>query len=81
MRSAVCARARGSRPLPFRAVEAASHGREDDVRGVSECITLGIPMNIGTGLFKLLYRPPKPTQRHFPRRPLLLNARSRKIPV
>lgn len=26
------------------------------VAGVSECIIMGIPMNIGTGLFKLLHR-------------------------
>jgi len=28
--------------------------------GVSECIIMGIPMSIGTGLFKLLHQPQKP---------------------
>jgi len=27
--------------------------------GVSECIIMGIPMSIGTGVFKLLHRPEK----------------------
>lgn len=27
--------------------------------GVSECIIMGIPMSIGTGMFKLLHRPEK----------------------
>lgn len=39
--------------------------------GVSECIIMGIPMNIGTGLFKLLHsatKDPSP-----PRRPLLFD--------
>ena len=31
-----------------------------DHAGVSECIIMGIPMSIGTGIFKLLHRPPKP---------------------
>ncbi|KAG2393444.1 hypothetical protein C9374_006975 [Naegleria lovaniensis] len=34
--------------------EAASHTRVDDVNGVSECIIMGVPIPIGTGLFKLL---------------------------
>eukprot|EP00271_Cylindrocystis_brebissonii_P003380 TRINITY_DN1429_c0_g2_i2.p1 TRINITY_DN1429_c0_g2~~TRINITY_DN1429_c0_g2_i2.p1 ORF type:complete len:426 (+),score=95.17 TRINITY_DN1429_c0_g2_i2:436-1713(+) len=33
--------------------DAALHGRTDAIEGVSECIILGIPMPIGTGLFKL----------------------------
>ena len=28
------------------------------VAGVSECIIMGIPMNIGTGMFKLLHKYP-----------------------
>ena len=28
------------------------------VVGVSECIIMGIPMNIGTGMFKLLHKYP-----------------------
>lgn len=33
--------------------DAAIHGRVDKIEGVSECIIMGIPMPIGTGLFKL----------------------------
>ena len=33
--------------------DAAIHGRVDDVVGVSESIIMGIPMPVGTGLFKL----------------------------
>ncbi|CAG0896236.1 unnamed protein product, partial [Darwinula stevensoni] len=36
--------------------DAAYYGQEDSVTGVSECIIMGIPMNLGTGLFKLLHR-------------------------
>ncbi|KAI8497884.1 DNA-directed RNA polymerase III subunit RPC1 [Branchiostoma belcheri] len=38
--------------------DASYHGQEDAICGVSECIILGIPMNIGTGLFKLLHKYP-----------------------
>lgn len=33
--------------------EAAIRGREDKIEGVSECIIMGIPMPLGTGLFKM----------------------------
>lgn len=33
--------------------DAALHGRRDPIEGVSECIIMGIPMPIGTGLFKI----------------------------
>jgi len=36
--------------------DAAVHGRTDAIDGVSECIIMGIPVPIGTGLFKLLKR-------------------------
>lgn len=36
--------------------EAAFFAQEDRICGVSECIIMGIPMTIGTGLFKLLHR-------------------------
>jgi len=41
------------------------HGRTDAIVGVSECIIMGIPIPLGTGLFKLLRAVPKPdvTQR------------------
>ena len=37
--------------------DAALHGRVDDVTGVSECIIMGIPMPVGTGLFMLMQQP------------------------
>ena len=37
--------------------DAAYHGQKDAISGVSECIIMGIPMCVGTGLMKLLYRP------------------------
>mmetsp|Transcript_2271 Transcript_2271/g.6882 ORF Transcript_2271/g.6882 Transcript_2271/m.6882 type:complete len:722 (+) Transcript_2271:1-2166(+) len=39
--------------------EAAVHSRTDAIRGVSECIILGIPIPLGTGIFKLLQQVPK----------------------
>jgi len=36
--------------------DASVHGRTDAIDGVSECIIMGIPVPIGTGLFKLLKR-------------------------
>jgi hypothetical protein len=36
--------------------DAALYGKKDAVEGVSECIIMGIPMPIGTGLFKLMYQ-------------------------
>ena len=35
--------------------EAAAHARKDPIQGVSECIIMGLPMQIGTGSFKLLH--------------------------
>ncbi|XP_064601918.1 DNA-directed RNA polymerase III subunit RPC1-like [Liolophura sinensis] len=46
--------------------EAAYHGQRDAINGVSECIIMGIPMSIGTGLFRLLHkadRDPNPVKR------------------
>ena len=39
--------------------DAAVHSREDSIVGVSECIIMGVPIPIGTGLFKLLHAPHK----------------------
>ena len=39
--------------------DAAVRGRVDAIDGVSECIIMGIPIPLGTGLFKLLQRVPK----------------------
>jgi DNA-directed RNA polymerase III subunit RPC1 len=36
--------------------DAAVHSREDSIIGVSECIIMGVPIPIGTGIFKLLHK-------------------------
>ena len=36
--------------------DAALHGRTDTIDGVSECIIMGIPMPVGTGMFRLQHR-------------------------
>ncbi|KAG0209917.1 hypothetical protein BGX28_009884 [Mortierella sp. GBA30] len=36
--------------------EAALYSKKDAIEGVSECIIMGMPMSIGTGLFKLIKR-------------------------
>jgi DNA-directed RNA polymerase III subunit RPC1 len=36
--------------------EAAFYGQEDEIYGVSECIIMGKPMSLGTGLFKVLHK-------------------------
>ncbi|XP_012859703.2 DNA-directed RNA polymerase III subunit RPC1 [Echinops telfairi] len=59
--------------------DAAYFGQKDSVCGVSECIIMGIPMNIGTGLFKLLHmadRDPDP-----PKRPLIFDTNEFHIPL
>jgi len=40
--------------------DAAVHSREDAIVGVSECIIMGVPIPLGTGLFKLVHTSPKP---------------------
>lgn len=35
--------------------EAAFYGQQDEINGVSECIIMGKPMSLGTGLFKMLH--------------------------
>ena len=52
--------------------DAAVHARQDDICGVSECITLGMPVHLGTGCCKFLYNPPTKMKRRFPLKPLLL---------
>ena len=37
--------------------DAAYHGQRDAINGVSECIIMGIPMRVGTGLMELLQKP------------------------
>lgn len=53
--------------------DAAVHSREDSIVGVSECIIMGVPIPIGTGLFKLLHTPKKPASEHRERRTRLLD--------
>ena len=43
--------------------DAAAHGRVDSIVGVSECIIMGIPIPLGTGLFKLLRKANAPTKK------------------
>lgn len=56
--------------------DAAVHSRTDAIVGVSECIIMGIPIPLGTGLFKLLKKatapPPDKSTRDVSSRPLLL---------
>lgn len=42
--------------------EAAFYGQEDEIYGVSECIIMGKPMSLGTGLFKVLHKHLNKTQ-------------------
>ena len=36
--------------------EASFYGKSDLIRGVSECIIMGVPMGVGTGLFKVFQK-------------------------
>ncbi|KAJ0395349.1 hypothetical protein ATCC90586_007781 [Pythium insidiosum] len=49
--------------------DAAVHSRTDAIVGVSECIIMGIPIPLGTGIFKLMRQVEKPIVEQ--RRPLL----------
>ncbi|KAL7999807.1 putative DNA-directed RNA polymerase, subunit beta-prime [Plasmopara halstedii] len=49
--------------------DAAVHSRTDAIVGVSECIIMGVPVPLGTGIFKLLRQVDKPHVQQ--RRPLL----------
>ena len=37
--------------------DAAYYGQKDTINGISECIIMGIPIRVGTGLMKLLFKP------------------------
>merc|ERR1712039_1087054 len=39
--------------------DAAYYGQKDVIKGVSECIIMGMPMNVGTGLMQLLHHHPQ----------------------
>mmetsp|Transcript_61091 Transcript_61091/g.144156 ORF Transcript_61091/g.144156 Transcript_61091/m.144156 type:complete len:1479 (-) Transcript_61091:130-4566(-) len=58
--------------------DAAIHGRSDRIVGVSECIILGTPVQIGTGSFKLLFRSEPTHQPPKRRSPLLRLANGEK---
>ena len=34
--------------------DASFYSKSDDIEGVSECIIMGVPMSVGTGLFKVV---------------------------
>ncbi|TYZ65031.1 hypothetical protein PybrP1_003004 [[Pythium] brassicae (nom. inval.)] len=53
--------------------DAAVHSRTDAIVGVSECIIMGIPIPLGTGIFKLLRQVDKPAIEQ--RKPLLQQLR------
>ena len=40
--------------------DAAVHSRQDSIVGVSECIIMGVPIPIGTGLFKVMHKAKAP---------------------
>ncbi|KAG0715532.1 DNA-directed RNA polymerase III subunit RPC1 [Chionoecetes opilio] len=59
--------------------DAAYHGQGNPIKGVSDCIIMGKPMNIGTGVFKLVHRhrrEPRPAPR-----PLLFDQPDLHIPL
>lgn len=39
--------------------DGAVHSRQENIVGVSECIIMGVPIPVGTGIFKLLLKPPE----------------------
>lgn len=51
--------------------DAAVHSREDSIVGVSECIIMGVPIPIGTGLMKLIQRYPANSAKSYKRTRLL----------
>lgn len=57
--------------------DAAVYNRADTIEGVSECIIVGAPVPIGTGLFKLLR---KTTYKPKPQTPLLLSSPEFSLP-
>lgn len=52
--------------------EAGAHSRVDNIRGVSECIICGVPVPLGTGLFKLVQQLPSNHDLEIGVRPTLL---------
>ncbi|KAJ3007733.1 UNVERIFIED_CONTAM: hypothetical protein HDU68_003379, partial [Siphonaria sp. JEL0065] len=54
--------------------EASFFGKKDAINGVSECIIMGVPMGIGTGLFKLLSKVNRPEDAIPPAKRLLFDS-------
>lgn len=54
--------------------EAAFYGQQDEINGVSECIIMGKPMALGTGLFKMLHHHESKSEPKI--RPLLFDSQS-----
>ncbi|XP_030973885.1 DNA-directed RNA polymerase III subunit 1 [Quercus lobata] len=52
-------------------VNASVNGRVDRIEGVSECIIMGIPMQIGTGMLKVRQRVNLPSELHYGSDPIL----------
>ncbi|XP_010265589.1 PREDICTED: DNA-directed RNA polymerase III subunit 1 [Nelumbo nucifera] len=50
---------------------ASVNGRDDKIEGVSECIILGIPMQIGTGILKVIQRYPQVPQLSYKPDPII----------
>ena len=57
--------------------DAAHHGKRDNIVGVSECVILGIPMPVGTGLFSLIQNVDTPKLP--PPKPLLLSSFGKRL--
>jgi len=53
--------------------DAGAHSRVDHIRGVSECIICGVPVPLGTGLFKIIQRLPSSFDLEIGKRPTLLS--------
>ena len=58
--------------------DAAYHGQNDAICGVSECIIMGIPMRVGTGLMQILQKPEKPPK--IQRRNIMFNGAEHHLP-
>ena len=50
-----------------------THGHVDHIRGVSECIICGVPVPLGTGLFKIIQSFPSNDELEIGMRPTLLS--------
>eukprot|EP00040_Diaphanoeca_grandis_P034786 m.217186 g.217186 ORF g.217186 m.217186 type:complete len:1466 (-) comp33232_c0_seq1:105-4502(-) len=60
--------------------DAALHGTKDPISGVSECIIVGSPMKIGSGMFKVLQSSPSLKGSPIKKRPLMFDTPARHVP-